>query len=74
MTMINYTDQYIEGRQVVIVDEPIFVGNGMDVYNLHIKIIPNPVEIIGHGAFRNCVFEQHNPKVINGEFTQCKFN
>lgn len=37
--MITYTNEYIEGKQLVLVDVPITVDSHLQFHNLHIRLI-----------------------------------
>lgn len=57
---MEYTNEYIDGRQVVVIDGPLIMGNGATLDSLHIKGKDNksyPIVIDGYGLITNCVFD-----------------
>jgi hypothetical protein len=57
---MEYTDQYIDGRQVVIIEGPFIMGNGATFEGLHLKFTANsyPIVIDGYGLINNCVIDR----------------
>jgi len=58
---MQYTDEYIDGRQVVIIDGPLVMGNGATFDSLHIKgksAKSYPIVIDGYGLINNCVIDR----------------
>lgn len=56
---MEYTEEYIDGRRVVIVDGPIILGQGGSLHDIHIKFSkPQPVKIEGYGLIENIVIDR----------------